>query len=554
MDETELRRVVSDLALRPGHEMVRALLYQLMVRGLGIEGAAINFESPVPEVRGRIDALLGRTVLELKTNLRRELGAAEAALTRYLGDRERQTGERFVGIATDGADFVAYLLRDGSAVRVDSHRTDADRPRELLAWLQGVVAVGEDLAPEPGIITREFGRESLVARRALEDLRAAWERVGRTPGGLLKRNLWGRLLGLAYGEDVGGDELFLQHTYLVIVAKAIAWTAMMNGPPTDAVALLRSAAFTEHGIGGMIESDFFDWVGDDRRGSGTVMRVWHQVDRFRLRDIEVDVLKALYESLIDPDTRHDLGEYYTPDWLAARMVAEVVDDPLHQRVMDPACGSGTFLFHAVRAVLSAGGAQGLPPGEIVRRAVGNVAGIDVHPVAVIFARVTYLLALLPALRSGHPGNFSLPVYLGDSLQWNRARTVEGNGQTELLADDDTLEISVPAIEPSAVAPVRLGPATLRFPAAVAADAQFLDRVLTTMIDMTSQNAPPPPQTSRLGCAANPGAGRPTRPSSGRPTGRCAASKPRGGTTSGAMWRGTWRGPYGCPPRPRRPMW
>ena len=31
------------------------------------------------------------------------------------------------------------------------------------------------------------------------------------------------------------------------------------------------------------------------------------------------VWKAL-ESVIDPDTRHKLGEYYTPDWLAEKMV------------------------------------------------------------------------------------------------------------------------------------------------------------------------------------------------------------------------------------------
>ena len=63
-----------------------------------------------------------------------------------------------------------------------------------------------------------------------------------------------------------------------------------------------------------------------------------------MRDIQTDVLKGLYESLVDPEQRHDLGEYYTPDWLAHRICAEVIDEPLQQRVLDPACGSGTFLF------------------------------------------------------------------------------------------------------------------------------------------------------------------------------------------------------------------
>jgi type I restriction-modification system DNA methylase subunit len=62
---------------------------------------------------------------------------------------------------------------------------------------------------------------------------------------------------------------------------------------------------------------------------------------------------VLYESVIAAEQRHKLGEYYTPDWLAERMVAEVVDAPLEQRVLDPSCGSGTFLFHSVRHYLKA---------------------------------------------------------------------------------------------------------------------------------------------------------------------------------------------------------
>lgn len=66
------------------------------------------------------------------------------------------------------------------------------------------------------------------------------------------------------------------------------------------------------------------------------------------------MLKVLYESLVDLEQRHDLGEYYAPDWLASRIVAAAVDAPLEQRVLDPACGSGTFLFHAVRRLIAAG--------------------------------------------------------------------------------------------------------------------------------------------------------------------------------------------------------
>ncbi len=479
--------LVSELAARPGHEKVRALLHRLLVGGLGADSRDIDFEKPAPEVRGRIDALLGRTVFELKSDLRRERRDAEEGLTRYLTERESRTGERYVGIAADGAEFVAFFLRDGRAVEVDACRANAEASRELLIWLRGAVAVGEDLPPDPHTVEREFGRGSLAARRALDGLGDLWDGIGRTPAARLKRELWDRLLGLAYGAEVGDDALFLQHTYLAVVAKAVAWAAMIDAPPRDATALLRGSAFSDLGITGQGDPDFFDWVLAAGDGAELVMRIARQVNRFRLRDIRVDILKTLYESLIDPETRHDLGEYYTPDWLAARMIAAAVDDPLERRVMDPACGSGTFLFHAARAVLDAADAAGLPAAEAARRAAENVAGVDIHPVAVVFARVTFLLALMPALREGHPGHITLPVHLGDALQWNLVGRGENGGQPDLLAGDDALEISVPAITLGAPNPRRLDAATLLFPAAVASDAGLFDRILNSMINLGARS-------------------------------------------------------------------
>jgi len=83
-------------------------------------------------------------------------------------------------------------------------------------------------------------------------------------------------------------------------------------------------------------------------------------------------MNVLYESVITPEQRHDLGEYYTPDWLAAKMVERVVPEPLITRVLDPACGSGTFLFHCVRRYLDAADTAGTAPADAL-------AGVTAHP-------------------------------------------------------------------------------------------------------------------------------------------------------------------------------
>ena len=182
-------------------------------------------------------------------------------------------------------------------------------------------------------------------------MRALWGRLKADKAVALKRQLWAQLFKIVYGRDVDSDALWLQHTYLVVVAKCIA-LAVLGMNEDDPARLLSGEALASAGIAGAVESDFFDWVVADAEGVKLVGRIMAHVRRFRLAEVESDVLKVLYELLIDRAERHGLGEYYTPDWLAAKIVRHAVDRPVEQKVLDPACGSGTFLFHAIRVFLA----------------------------------------------------------------------------------------------------------------------------------------------------------------------------------------------------------
>ena len=483
MDSDALSSVVSELVTKPGHEKVRSLLHHLLTDGLRADSTSIDFERQVPEVRGRIDALLGRTVFEIKRDLSRERGEAEAQLLRYLPQREQETGQRFVGIAADGAEFRVYMHREGALDELALFKPKVDEPRNLLAWLESVVVLNDELPPDVESVHRELGRESVHYCRAIREIEELWEQLKDTPETNVKRDLWNRLLRVAYGGDIEAPALFFQHTYLTIVAKAIATIALIDTLPPDGRALLDGKPFRDLGIVGAVEGDFFDWVLLDSRGGELVMEIARHVNRFRLRDIKADILKGLYESLIDPEQRHDLGEYYTPDWLAQRICKAVIKKPSKERVIDPACGSGTFLFHAIRRLLPAAKKAKLKPAEAVARACDLIAGIDVHPVAVIFARATYLLALMPTLVKGRPASVSVPVYLGDALQWN-AR--------EFMNVRD-LEIIVPAEGESAGALPEEEEETraiLRFPESVAIDPGLFDELLDHMLEFAERDQPP----------------------------------------------------------------
>jgi len=467
LSNERLREIIAELVSRPGHEKVRALVYTLLVDGLGATSSEVDFERPLPEVRGRPDALLGQTVFEFKRDLRREIRDAEEELSRYLPERERQTGTSFVGIATDGAEFLPYEIRRGRLTSLAKFTPAKDDPHALLVWLDSAVSVQAELAPDPETVRSELGRDSLaydIARARLGDL---WAGVAEHPDVRLKRQLWADLLERVYGSAVGDDDLFFQHTYLTIVAKTMA-TRVVGAEMPAAADLLSGRPFQDAGIDGAVESDFFDWVLAGDGSADLIGRIARQVARFRLADVQTDVLKGLYESLIDPRQRHDLGEYYTPDWLAARICERAIDRPLEQRVLDPACGSGTFLFHAVRRFLAAADGAGLANLEALSRCCGQVLGIDVHPVAVLIARVTYLLGLGERLRDPDRPRISIPVYLGDSLQWNTRG---------FLAEREVL-IEVPE-----------GGPVLEFPFAVARDPALFDAVISRMLALSEEEAP-----------------------------------------------------------------
>jgi N-6 DNA Methylase len=416
----QLPVLATELRTKPGHEKVRTLLHQLLVQGLGVASTDIDYEHRVPRVRGRIDALLGNVVIEIKSDLVNEAADVQARLPDYLAEAERQTGRRFVGIATDGATWEAYELRDAALVLMDRFVLPADHPSTLLAWLEPAFQRRDYLIPDTATIASHLGAGSLTWVRARGDLEALWAMLRDDPEVALKRRLWADLLGQAQGSPEGeateADALFLQHTYLTIVAKTIA-AHVLEVVPTDADAVLSGQPLLEMGITGAVESDFFDWVlRAGELGERLVMALMRHTSRLRLSRVGDDVMKRMYESLIPRDERYRLGEYYTPDWLAGRVVRTAVTKPLTMHVLDPACGSGTFLFHALRHFLDAAEAAGWEPGRAVAACVEQVRGMDIHPVAVILARVTWLLAIGVGRLRHRPRAFSVPVFLGDALQ------------------------------------------------------------------------------------------------------------------------------------------
>jgi len=140
-----------------------------------------------------------------------------------------------------------------------------------------------------------------------------------------------------------------------------------------------------------------------------------------------DLLKQLYQHLFPKSVRHDLGEYYTPDWLAELVLNELgYDGDPDKRLLDPACGSGTFLVMTINRIKGWFNEHrhecGFGEDELLQKILSNVIGFDLNPLAVMAARTNYLLAIRDLLL--HAGEIELPVYLCDSVMTPKDYTTD----------------------------------------------------------------------------------------------------------------------------------
>ena len=434
--------------------------------------------------RRRLDVEIGNLAIEVKKDLRVSgaIADAELQLAGYVATRTQQTGARYVGVLTDGTTWHLYnLLGDTlqSIMILDMSRGTFDAER-LVSWLEAVLSTQTQVKPTPDEIRRRLGASSPAHLVDVAALRALFDSSKTVPEVALKRELWAKLLRTAFGSAFDDDEtLFINHTLLVISAEIIAHAALgFDVSATGGMSprtLTLGTEFVNAQIFGVVQSDFFDWLLHADGGEVFIGALSRRIAQFDWSAVEHDVLKVLYESVIEQRDRKALGEYYTPDWLADRVVAEYVVDPLNQRVLDPSCGSGTFLFHAIRAYLAAADESGVSNRDAVRGVTDNVMGMDVHPVAVTLARVTYLLAIgADRLSTGDRGPIVVPVYLGDSLQWEQ--------QVDVFSHEDNLTVSTSGSDLVSEGSTTLFGDDLVFPRSIVRDAKNFDRLVNAMAD------------------------------------------------------------------------
>ncbi|MCY4466786.1 MAG: N-6 DNA methylase [Chloroflexi bacterium] len=426
---------------------------------------------------GYVDALFGDLVIEFKRNIDTKLGENIEQLRDYM--REMPELNRYVGMLTDGIRFRTYILDEELEAQEVSHFNIAEvDSRATYLWLDAYLFSKKQIEPTADDIVQRFGIDSPAFRLARQRLARLLDKAQSKTELDVWRGQWRGLLSKVYGSDIADDELFLRHSFLSQFAKILLFAALEGRPPrTDIYRIVTGSAFQKFGISNVGENDFFAWLLMDDIQQESIDLLYELSGELLVYDLHViqqDLLKQLYQNLVDPETRHDLGEYYTPDWLA-QLVLQEIDYNAPQSLLDPACGSGSFLFNAIRHLAD----KGLQGRDLVDFALNNIVGIDIHPLAVTIARINYLLALREHLEIGESNGDDhvapLPVFMADAL----IRPLENRSEdaVTIAVDWENDEL-------------------FRIPVESAVDADKLTRTIDIMDEMAKLVADPA-QTSQL---------------------------------------------------------
>lgn len=194
--------------------------------------------------------------------------------------------------------------------------------------------------------------------------------------------------------------------------------------------------------GHLYTQQIFDWGLQDGAQLDDVLRrtMWH-LNRFDFSEVSRDVLGHLYEEHLDPEERKAMGEFYTPTSVVDTILDEVgytTDEPLEAPeydLLDPACGSGTFLVRAATRLRDRLDEKGVPPREAIRILQNRLHGFDLNPFATHIAEMNLLFQVIDLYREVKADDESytldrFSVYQTDSLR-------EDDPQTSLQVHDST---------------------------------------------------------------------------------------------------------------------
>lgn len=262
--------------------------------------------------------------------------------------------------------------------------------------------------------------------------------------------------------------IFSIHTYYNVILKLLVsnlFSTLLNPFSTqkailtlgdekfrkEIINIIQGESFKLLNVENFFETGFFEWwvyvynndLSEMLREVISLLEELEVTTSITKPELIGDMVKHTYHELMPQSLRHLLGEYFTPDWLADFAIeTSGFTGKLGETLLDPACGSGTFLALAIRRkTLSNKEAE---RGTLIKEILKTIVGFDLNPISVIASKTNYLLSLGDF--SGLDFPIKIPVYQCDSVLTPAVHAVQKKESEIFTIDTFCGEFRVPALK------------------------------------------------------------------------------------------------------------
>ncbi len=213
---------------------------------------------------------------------------------------------------------------------------------------------------------------------------------------------WRKIFSNIYGFDISSD-LFLKHTYFSLILKILVISKLYSSKNLELDEVYEVYLTNSLKELRIFEYYYLFWTDFNKE----LFTKIYSVIKFS-NYAQQDIFSDIYQEIFLPDTRHKIGEFYTPSKLVQKMINEVYI--IGSKTLDPSCGSGNFLINILLKILDS------PESAALKfKAISKVYGFDINPLAIMTTKTNILLLIFEYFTSKNLKIPELNIFLIDSL-------------------------------------------------------------------------------------------------------------------------------------------
>lgn len=444
-------------------------VFYALLKNIGIKFSPEKEETIDTKIhigKGRMDSRLGSVVIEYKhkskLNSTSDVSAAQIQLQEYIKSLSVKISSDIVGFLTDGLSIFEIHGINGEITSISGRQKLTFGT--LRRFVETIISLEQSALNSKNLISDFCGSSYNGVLFKVARLLNVILETKSTPKTDMLRLEWEELFRLAHDDksqqkrieqrisilseifnekltDVKSEyrTLYALHTSYAIVLKFMAYRVVSDIQFGSALqdyksliesdsAILRSFCFSledgeifrQLGILNLLEGDFFSWYSDVNQWNDELSDSLREIMEIlgRYEDISkifsklgaIDLFRELYEATVPQIVRASFGEFYTPYWLAD-YVLNSSELKNNWKVLDPCCGSGTFIIAAISHLREE--EKQSSKKELLKKLLTRIVAIDLNPLAVLTTRINYFIHISDLLSESN-GELVIPVFLGDS--------------------------------------------------------------------------------------------------------------------------------------------